>query len=220
MEGEDIKTHLFKLLSTDRDLISKIAETLSSLIVDLVIKSEEFISVVTEKLAKDEKIIEAVVNKMSESVKQEVYESLSYDHKQLEDNYAELNIQLKKVIDDLEVNRLIKQIDELDDINQYGRGNCILIHGATEVRGEDTDNIAVNLFNTKLNIPINKSDLDRSHRLNTKKRKQNRPRPIIVKFSSYNKKAEVFKVKRRLKGSGISLSESLTAHRQQLVIVG
>ena len=77
---------------------------------DLVIKSEEFISVVTEKLVKDEKIIKAVVNKMSESVKQEVYKSLSYDHKQLEDNHAELNIQLKKVIDDLEVNRL-KQID-------------------------------------------------------------------------------------------------------------
>lgn len=71
MEGEDIKTHLFKLFSTDRDLIPKIAETLSSRIVDLVIKSDEFISVVTEKLVKDEKIIEAVVNKMSESVKQE-----------------------------------------------------------------------------------------------------------------------------------------------------
>jgi hypothetical protein len=117
---------------------------------------------------------------------------------------------------DLEKNRL-KQIDELDSINQYGRRNCILIHGAAEVKGEDTDHIAVNLFNTKLNIPINKSDLDRSHRLNTKKRNQNRPRPIIVKFSSYNKRAEVFKVKRRLKGSGVSLSESLTAQRQQLL---
>ena len=105
------------------------------------------------------------------SVKQEVYKSLFYDHKQLEDNYAELNIKLKKVIDDLEVNRL-KQFDELDDISQYGRRNCILIHGATEVRGKDTVNIAVNLFNTKLNIPINKSDLDRSHRLNTKRRNQ------------------------------------------------
>ena len=66
---------------------------------------------------------------MGESVRQEVYESLSYDHKQLEDHYAELNIQLKNVINDLEVNRL-KQIDELDDINQYGRRNCIFIHGA------------------------------------------------------------------------------------------
>ena len=55
----------------------------------------------------------------------------------------------------------------------------VLIHGATEVRGEDTDNITVNLFNTKLNIPITKSDLDRSQRLNTKKRKQNRLDPSL-----------------------------------------
>jgi hypothetical protein len=215
-EGEDIKSHLFKLFSTDRDLISKIAEALSSTIVDLVIKSEEFINVVTEKLVKDENIIESVVNKIGESAKQEVYESLSYDQKCLEEKYSELNAKLEKLVADLEKNRL-KQIDELDSINQYGRRNCILIHGAAEVKGEDTDHIAVNLFNTKLNIPINKSDLDRSHRLNTKKRNQNRPRPIIVKFSSYNKRAEVFKVKRRLKGSGVSLSESLTAQRQQLL---
>ena len=51
-EGEDIKSHLFKLFSTDLDLISKIAEALSSTIVDLVIKSEEFINVVTENSSK------------------------------------------------------------------------------------------------------------------------------------------------------------------------
>ncbi|CAB3977631.1 Hypothetical predicted protein [Paramuricea clavata] len=195
-EGDDIKSHLFKLFSTDQDLISKIAEALSSIFVDLVIKSEEFINVVTEKLVKDENIIESV--------------------KCLQDKYSELNAKLEKLVADLENNQL-KQIDELDSINQYGRRNCILIHGAAEVKGEDTDNIAVNLFNTKLNIPINKSDLDRSHRLNTKKRNQSRPQPIIVKFSSYNKRAEVFKVKRRLKGCGVSLSESLTAQRQQLL---
>jgi hypothetical protein len=127
-EGEDIKSHLFKLFSTDRDLISKIAEALSSTIVDLVIKSEEFINVVTEKLVKYENIIESVVNKIGESAKQEVYESLSYDQKCLEEKYSELNTKLEKLVADLEKNRL-KQIDELDSINQYGRRNCILIHG-------------------------------------------------------------------------------------------
>ncbi|CAB4035588.1 Hypothetical predicted protein [Paramuricea clavata] len=110
MEGEDIKSHLFKLFSTDRDLISKIAEALSSTIVDLIIKSEEFINVVTEKLVKDENIIESIVNKIGESAKQEVYKSLSYDQKCLEDKYSELNAKLEKLVADLEKNRL-QQID-------------------------------------------------------------------------------------------------------------
>ena len=52
VEGEDIKSHLFKLFSTDRELISKIAEALSNTIVDLVIKSEEFMTAVMENIVR------------------------------------------------------------------------------------------------------------------------------------------------------------------------
>ena len=200
VEGEDIKSRLFKLFSTDLELIS-------NTIVDLVIKSEEFMTAVMEKLVKDNNIVKSIANKIGESAKQEVYESLSYDQKCLE-----------RLVVDLEENCL-KQIDELDSINQYGHRNCILIHGLAGDKREDTDTTAVNLFNTKLNIPIEKSDLDRSHRLNTKKRNSNRPRPIIVKFNSYNKRADVFRVKKQLKGTKISISESLTAQRQKLLDV-
>ena len=116
VEGEDIKSHLFKLFSTDRVLISKIAEALSNTIVDLVIKSEEFMTAVMEKLVKDNNIVKSIANKIGESAKQEVYESLSYDQKCLEDKYSELNSKLDKLVVDLEENRL-KLIDELDSIN-------------------------------------------------------------------------------------------------------
>ena len=71
------------------------------------------------------------------------------------------------------------------------------------------------MVNDKLGVKINLSDLDRSHRL-MQKIKSTKPRPIIVKFTSYNVKAEVYRQKRKLKGSGIVITESLTKTRLEL----
>ena len=57
-----------------------------------------------------------------------------------------------------------------------------------------------------MNIAITSDDLDRSHRIG-KKKEGNKSRPIIVKFSRYNAN------KKRLKGTNISITESLTATR-------
>ena len=40
-------------------------------------------------------------------------------------------------------------------------------------------------------------------------------RPIIVKFISYNDRREIFNNKKRLKGTGVSIIESLTSERMQ-----
>ena len=44
-----------------------------------------------------------------------------------------------------------------------------------------------------------------------------RPRPIIVKYVSYRKRSEVFRSKKILTGSGITVREDLTKHRYQLL---
>ena len=71
------------------------------------------------------------------------------------------------------------------------------------------------MVNDKLGIKINPSDLDKSHRL-MRKIQSTKPRPIIVRFTSYNVKAEVYKQKRKFKGSGIVITESLTNTRPEL----
>ena len=43
-----------------------------------------------------------------------------------------------------------------------------------------------------------------------------KPRPIIVKFTSYNVKAEMYRQKRKLIESGIVITESLTKTRLEL----
>ena len=55
-------------------------------------------------------------------------------------------------------------------------------------------------------------DLDRTHRIG-KKRTDGKPRPIIVKFCRYNRRRMIFQHKKKLKGKGISITESLTEKR-------
>ena len=58
--------------------------------------------------------------------------------------------------------------------------------------------------------------IDRSHRIGPKKKEQ-KPRPIIVKFCSYRDRSKVFYNKKMLKGSGVTITESLTKTRMDLL---
>ena len=70
-----------------------------------------------------------------------------------------------------------------------------------------------------LHAELSLADLDRTHRLGKRKPTDNssRPRPIIVKFTSYRVRSSVFRSKRKLKNSGISVSENLTPLRSSLL---
>lgn len=106
-----------------------------------------------------------------------------------------------------------------DALEQCGRRNCLIFHGIDEVPnkgdGESTDGKIIDVINDKLAVKINPSDIERSHRL-MRKIQTTKPRPITVKFSSYNMKAEVYRQKRKFKGTGIVITESLTKIRLKL----
>ena len=82
------------------------------------------------------------------------------------------------------------QKDEIDNLEQYSRRNCLLIHGVKEDQDqsgtnimnrqtEDTDTKVLNLLHDNLHLNIHEGDIDRSHRLG--KAKADKTRPIIVK---------------------------------------
>ncbi|KAL1447519.1 hypothetical protein WDU94_010888 [Cyamophila willieti] len=107
------------------------------------------------------------------------------------------------------------QSDRTNDLEQYSRRNCILIHGVKEERSEDCIALALNLFHRmKLNIDF--PHIDRAHRLKGKK-SPGRSRAIIVKFCSYHHKRMVYSNKKLLKGSGMYVSESLTRSNFQIL---
>ena len=75
-----------------------------------------------------------------------------------------------------------------------------------------TDNIVLNVTKEHLDIKLLVKDLDRSHRIG-KRNSKSKCRPIIIKFISYSNHREIFNNKRQLKGTGFSITDSLTAGR-------
>ena len=64
-------------------------------------------------------------------------------------------------------------------------------------------------------MDLSVEEIDRSHRVG--RLVNDRPRPIIVKFISYRKRSEVFRNKKQLKGTGITVREDLTKRRHNLL---
>ena len=128
------------------------------------------------------------------------------------DQYETERQEKEKIINDLQgkVSEISNEIEvlknSLDRQQQYSRRNCVLIHGIPEQKGEDMDEQALKIIREELGETVEKSDLDRAHRIGAFKEDKSRFRSIIVKFSRYNVREKVFKNKKKLKGIGYSIT--------------
>ena len=55
--------------------------------------------------------------------------------------------------------------DEIDELQQYGRRNAVVIAGVPEHEGENTDAIMLDIANNKLKVKLEPHEIGRSHRL-------------------------------------------------------
>ena len=115
-----------------------------------------------------------------------------------------------------EYSYLNKRLDEMDAVvdrqEKYSRRNCLLVHGIVEETVENTDEKILNTLQQSMDETIKPEDIDRSHRLGKSKSSKNaKPRSMIVKFMRYIIRNRIYKNKKKLKGTGISVTESLTA---------
>ena len=91
------------------------------------------------------------------------------------DDFERDRLEKEKTIKDLkeEVTYLRGKVDnitaEKDRQEQYSRRNCLLIHGIPENKNENTDVLAMEVINTKVNIKITENDIDRTHRIGNQK---------------------------------------------------
>ena len=127
----------------------------------------------------------------------------------------------KAVIDALVMDRDQLKL-KVEELRQYTRRNQLLIHGVDEKDGhEDTDAEVISVFE-KVGVKIDKSRLNRTHRLGRKKRNSQdgpvKKRPIIVSFVSYEHKKLIYDAKKKLKGSRIAITESLSSERYALYL--
>ena len=119
-------------------------------------------------------------------------------HQQIETQQNQLDI-LKKSANDQE---------------QYSRRNCLRIFGIEEKRNEDPDRLLIDVFKDRLQLDVSAADIERSHRVG--KMKPGKHRALIIKLCSYRVRRNIIQSRRKLKGTGISIQEDLTAKNQAL----
>ena len=101
---------------------------------------------------------------------------------------------------------------------QYSRRNCLLLHGVPEAQ-VDTDSAVLSVANERLGLNLTRDCIGRSHRLGqaAQSTSNGKPRPIIVKLTSYDTRRQIFGAKRQLKGTRLVITENLTKRRSELL---
>ena len=126
-------------------------------------------------------------------------------------------------VSDLLQKRVIALENDVDELEQYSRRNCLLIHGVKEDNKEEVEEKVKDVVNTKLELNLESRDFDRMHRLGKRTpASATKPRPIIVKFASYRQRSKVFSQKKHLKKfktptANIVITENLTKKRYALL---
>ena len=166
-----------------------------------------------------------------EGVKSEM-QKLQAKLEEAEGKVLDLETQLKsktEIISTLQTHRkrdsqdISKLKRDVNDAEQYSRRNCVRVYGISENSKEDTDQVMIDLASNKLDIKLERHEIDRSHRVGSPRssaagaEKPPSPRPIIVKFTTYRTRDLILKRRRKLKGTRIGIEEDLTSINRTLL---
>ena len=101
--------------------------------------------------------------------------SAKFDNREKEIKKTDKKInQLEKTIENL-AEKQKSLSSEIDDLEQYSRRNCLILHGVDESNDENTNEILIKPFSEELGVEIKEDDLGRSHRLGEPKIKDDKP---------------------------------------------
>lgn len=130
---------------------------------------------------------------------------------QLEEEIA----QLKK--DNINIERMAE--NRAEKLEQYTRRNSVRVFNVEETEGERCEEKVLTIFSKHMKITLPDYAIDRCHRVGNKINREgsNRPRAIIVKFSSYKFRDVVFRNKKLLKGNPAVIKEDLTSTRRDIL---
>lgn len=105
-----------------------------------------------------------------------------------------------------------------DDIDCRSRRKYILLRGVQEEDNEDPVSIATTLLSSQMKVTqMQSSHIKACYRLGQPNKKDH-PRPLLIKFCDLSVRSSVWKNKKALKGTGISVAEFLTAKRREIFV--
>ena len=163
--------------------------------------------------------IETIVHNAVQSAVKAVTDVMDQKIEQLAADNAILrkdNENLVKLCSNLE-NRVAKLEASNDALEQYSRRNSLRISGIPRREQEDTDKIVLDVARS-MDVPLDITDIDRSHRVGSDK---NRRRDILVKFVSYRARQSLLRERKKLRNTegmkDVFINEDLTSNRSKLL---
>lgn len=209
------------------DITANTSASLSSLILT-TFKNESFVkglmpAMQTAMKPLIEEMFETTMNKLIAHVLPAVIEkSLSPISELITKQQSEISyLQTKLGSLKTQVGTYSRDNDELnyriEELEQYSRRNSLRFHGLVVNEREDTDDKILFITNSILGLEIKPDQIDRSHivgKSDTKGKRQ-----VIVKFTSYKTRREVYAAKTKLKNNpeNVFISEDLTRQRHVIV---
>ena len=143
-------------------------------------------------------VIEKLINPIREEIKKGFQQEISelkaiINDKNTKINDLETRLSIVEKSENQKVSELESQIEQLE---MNGRRNGVRIYGIDEEKGENTDQLVLDLAH-RIGADIPKYALGRSHRVG--RPNNNGHRAIIAKFISHNYKVELLKCKKNLR---------------------
>ena len=206
---ENVRSAIAGLLQHDAGIMKAIVAAVTEAVLSELTGNVDFVRNMVEAMTKSGPVLDRV--------KQDVYESVSIDMAQTTGQTMDAARDLERRVAHLERENASLH-DENDAQEQYSRRNCLLLHGVPEAQ-VDTDSAVLSVANERLGLNLTRDCIDRSHRLGqaAQSTSNGKPRPIIVKLTSYDTRRQIFGGKRQLKGTRLVITENLTKRRSELL---
>lgn len=109
-----------------------------------------------------------------------------------------------------------------NEMEQHGRQWNLWVYGVKEEQQGKTESVTdcvrkcTDIFTEKVGVPVAAEDIEIAHR--SGRPGTGRPRPILVRFFSRQKRGTVLEARRKLKQSGVSIGEDLTKDNYNLLM--
>ena len=131
--------------------------------------------------------------------------------KKKDERIAELEVRLREVG---EAER--RTAGRLNDLDQYNRRNNVRVFGVPENSGENCENMLREVFEKKMGVKLSSQDFEACHRVGGEGKGGGR-RAIIARFVNRKSAEEVIRNRKKLKSTGIGISEDLTNTNYRLL---
>lgn len=153
------------------------------------------------------KIVDAIYGKIEEKFNERM--------KRMDTQLGQVQLEVKALRDE---NLQLKK--SADSREQYARAQNVRIFGLQRHVDENSVSLKANildLFKNKLKIDMSENDLRNVHRVGSKISVPDKPPAVLVQFANSDLRSAVFKQRKLLKNTQLSVREDLTQNRLSLL---